>query len=130
MGPMIANQIKEIEAARAKIAALEKSVEAAMNKELAALPGKYGFASVNAFAKAVTAAVGRAGKGRAAAKPAEAGAEKRRTRAVITDATRADVKKLVEAGKSGGAIAKALKISLPSVQNIKKALGLVKPRKK
>ncbi len=101
-----------------------------MNKELAALPGKYGFASVNAFAKAVTAAVGRAGKGRAAAKPAEAGAEKRRTRAVITDATRADVKKLVEAGKSGGAIAKALKISLPSVQNIKKALGLVKPRKK
>jgi hypothetical protein len=49
---MIANQIREIEAARAKIAALEKSVEAAMNKELAALPGKYGFASVKAFATA------------------------------------------------------------------------------
>ena len=131
---MIANQIKEIEAARAKIAALEKSVEAAINKELAALPGKYGFASVKAFAKAVKAAAGSAGKGRAAAKPAAqpaaAGAKKRRTRAVITDATRAEVKKLVEAGKSGGAIAKALKISLPSVQNIKKALGLVKPRKK
>ena len=80
------------------------------------------------------AAAGSAGKGRAAAKPAAqpaaAGAKKRRTRAVITDATRAEVKKLVEAGKSGGAIAKALKISLPSVQNIKKALGLVKPRKK
>lgn len=134
IGPMIANQIKEIEAARAKIAALEKSVEAAINKELAALPGKYGFASVKAFAKAVKAAAGSAGKGRAAAKPAAqpaaAGAKKRRTRAVITDATRAEVKKLVEAGKSGGAIAKALKISLPSVQNIKKALGLVKPRKK
>ena len=131
---MIANQIKEIEAARAKIAALEKSVEAAMNKELAALPGKYGFVSFKAFAKAVKTAVGSAGKGRAGAKssaePAVAGAKKRRTRAVITDATRADVKKLVEAGKSGGAIAKALKISLPSVQNIKKALGLVKPRKK
>ena len=129
-GPMIANQIKEIEAARAKIAALEKSVEAAINKELAALPGKYGFASVKAFAKAVKAAAGSAGKGRAAAKPAAAGAKKRRTRAVITDATRSEVKKLVEAGKSGGAIAKVLKISLPSVQNIKKALGLVKPRKK
>ena len=127
---MIANQIKEIEAARAKIAALEKSVEAAMNKELAALPGKYGFASVKAFATAVMAAAAGAGKGRAGAKPAAAGAKKRRTRAVITDATRADVKKLVEAGKSGGAIAKALQISLPSVQNIKKALGLVKPRKK
>ena len=128
---MIANQIKEIEAARAKIAALEKSVEAAINKELASLPGKYGFASVKAFAKAVKAAAGkgRAG-GKSSAKPVAAGAKKRRTRAVITDATRADVKKLVEAGKSGGAIAKALKISLPSVQNIKKALGLVKPRKK
>lgn len=127
---MIANQIKEIEAARAKIAALEKSVEAAINKELASLPAKYGFASVQAFAQAVKAAAGGGGRGRASAKATGAGGKKRRTRAVITDATRADVKKMVEAGKSGGAIAKALKISLPSVQNIKKALGLVKPRKK
>ena len=31
-------------------------------------------------------------------------------------------------GKTGGEIAKSLGISLPSVQNIKKALGLVKKR--
>jgi DNA-binding CsgD family transcriptional regulator len=36
------------------------------------------------------------------------------------------VKKLVKAGKSGSQIAKAVGISLPSVQNVKKALGLVK----
>jgi len=48
---------------------------------------------------------------------------------VINDATRATVKKLVEAGKTGAQIAKEVRISLPSVQNIKKALGLVKARK-
>ncbi|MES2697761.1 MAG: helix-turn-helix domain-containing protein, partial [Verrucomicrobiota bacterium] len=56
--------------------------------------------------------------------------EGKRTRSVITDDTRAEVKKLVEAEKTGAEIAKALKISLPSVQNIKKALGLVRKQKK
>jgi DNA-binding NarL/FixJ family response regulator len=126
---MITNKLKEIEAAKAKIAALEKSIAADLSKELAALPGKYGFATVKAFNKAVKAAVGGKGKVSGAAKAPAAGGKKRRTRAVITDETRATLKKMVEAGKSGGAIAKALKISLPSVQNIKKALGLVKPRK-
>ena len=55
---------------------------------------------------------------------------KSRKRAKITDAIRARVKKLLEAGKTGSQIAKALKISLPSVQNIKKALGLVRTSKK
>jgi len=124
---MIINRIKELEATKAKIAGLEKSIATQLNKELAALPGKYGFDSVDAFVKALKAAGGKRG-GRAATKATKAGGKKRRRRAVITDATRADVKKLVEAGKTGGAIAKALKISLPSVQNIKKALGLVKKR--
>jgi hypothetical protein len=35
---------------------------------------------------------------------------------------------MVDAGRTGAEIAKALSISLPSVQNIKKALGLVKER--
>jgi DNA invertase Pin-like site-specific DNA recombinase len=43
---------------------------------------------------------------------------KPRKRAKITDETRAEVKKLAEAGKTGNEIAKALEISLPSVQNI------------
>ncbi len=128
---MIANKLKKIEAARAQIAALEESVAAELNQELAALPAKYGFDNVNAFIKALKAAGtgSRKRRGKGKAKAAKAGG-KRRTRAVITDATRAELKKLVEAGKSGGAIAKELGISLPSVQNIKKALGLVKPRKK
>jgi hypothetical protein len=125
---MIENKLREIEVARAKIAALEKSVAAEIAKELASLPAKYGFSSVKAFTKAVKAATGGSGKVRPAAKKSRA--VKRRVRAVITDETRAQVKKMVEAGKSGSAVAKSLGISLPSVQNIKKALGLVKSRKK
>lgn len=129
---MLPNKLKELEAARAKLASLEKSIQSELNKELAALPAKYGFASAAEFAAAVTAAAGgRPGRkgAKAKSKAAAGGAKKkRRKRAKITDATRAEVKKLVEAGKSGGEIAKVVGISLPSVQNIKKALGLVKKR--
>jgi hypothetical protein len=127
---MVSDKIKELEATRAKLATLEQSIATALNKELASLPSKYGFDSVDAFVAAVKAAGGggRGRRGRRAAKPAGAAPKKRRARAVITDETRANVKKMVEAGKTGGEIAKALKISLPSVQNIKKALGLVKKR--
>ena len=61
-------------------------------------------------------------------KAAKSEGGKRRKRAKITDEIRAELKNLAEAGKSGSEIAAALGISLPSVQNIKKALGLVKSR--
>ena len=126
---MVTAKIKELEATKAKVASLEKSIATQLNKELSALPAKFGFDSVDAFLKAVKAAGGAKRKGRGAAKKAGP-AKKRRKRAVITDATRAEVKKLVEAGKTGSAVAKAVGISLPSVQNIKKALGLVGKKKK
>lgn len=122
---MITNKIKELAATRAKMLNLEKTIATQLNRELAALPSKYGFESVAEFVKAVKAASG--GRARGAGKKAKA-AKKRRSRAVITDATRAQVKKLVEAGKTGGEIAKEVGISLPSVHNIKKALGLVQKR--
>ena len=130
---MVTDKIKELEAARAKLATLEQSIADELNKELAALPAKFGYASVGEFVRAVNAATG-GGRGRRRGRPpgkgksAKKGGRKRRTRAVITDETRAQVKKLVDAGKTGAEIADTLKISLPSVQNIKKALGLVKER--
>ncbi len=120
-------KLKELNAARAKVASLEQAVKAELGRELAALPAQYGFASVADFVAAVAAASG-APSGQ---KPAKAGAapvavkKKRRKRAVITNVTRDEVKKLVAAGKTGAEIAKAVGISLPSVQNVKKALGLV-----
>lgn len=115
---------KKLAAAKAKVAKLENLVKSKLQNELAALPAKFGFESVQDFLKAVETAGGK----RAGAKAKVA--RKSRKRAKITDATRAEVKKLVEAGKSSSQIAKAVGISLPSVANIKKALGLVKPRKK
>ncbi len=121
---MVSEQIKQLEATRAKLVSLEQSIAAELGKELAALPTKYGFDSAAAFIKAFKAA---SGGTRKVGRPGGPG-KKRRKRAVITDETRASVKKMVEAGKTGNEIAKALDISLPSVQNIKKALGLVQKR--
>ncbi len=125
---MVTDKIKELETTRAKLAALEKSVAAELRSELVALPARYGFDNLAAFIAAVQTASGKRrgrkpGSGKSAAK--KPAARKRRKRAVITDETRANVKKLAESGKTGGEIAKAVGISLPSVQNIKKALGLV-----
>ena len=127
---MVADKIKELAQARAKLAALEQAMASELNGELAGLPAKYGFADTAGFIAAVHAASGKR-RGRppksqtpAAPKPGR----KRRTRAVITDAVRAEVKKMVKDGKTGTEIVKALGISLPSVQNIKKALGLVRAR--
>lgn len=125
--PMITKKIQELVATKAKVAGLEKAIATQLNQELAALPGQFGFDDVKAFIKAVQAAAGGKRTAGKKAKPAT-GAKKRRPRAVITDATRAQVKKLVEAGKTGAAIAKEVKISLPSVHNIKKALGLVQKK--
>lgn len=123
---MVTKQIKQLEAAKANLARLQTAVSRHLQKELAGLPAAYGFDSLKSFFHAVTAAAGGKSVGSGGAK---AGAKKRRKRAVITDATRAAVKKLAEAGKSGAEIAKEVGISLPSVQNVKKALGLVKARK-
>jgi hypothetical protein len=128
---MVTKQIRELEVTKAKIVALEKSIAKRLHRELATLHDKYGFGSLGEFINALRGTAGRGSvpKGRrgrpAKATPSRA---KRRKRSVITDDTRASVKKLVESGKTGSQIAKTLGISLPSVQNIKKALGLVKAR--
>jgi DNA-binding NarL/FixJ family response regulator len=132
---MITEKLAQLAELKAKVAELEKQAEAAINAELAALPGHYGFPDAKSFLAAVSAASGsrsgRRGRPRGVAKKSTGkGNGRKRKRAMITDATRAEVKKLVDAGKIGNEIAKALGISLPSVQNIKKALGLVKSPKK
>jgi hypothetical protein len=125
---MVTKQIKELEVTKAKIVALEKSIAKRLQKELSSLHDKYGFSSLQEFVKALKGAASGSSKKSGRGKAAKVPGAKRRKRAVITDETRATVKKLVEAGKTGSQIAKTLGISLPSVQNIKKAQGLVKAR--
>ena len=120
---MVTNKIKLLESTRAKVAKLEQSIAAELSRELASLPRKYGFPTPQAFIKAV-----RASAGRALVSAGNRVGGKRRKRAVITSDTKAKVKDLVRAGRTGSQIATAVGISLPSVQNIKKELGLVQKR--
>jgi DNA replication initiation complex subunit (GINS family) len=133
---MVTEKIKQLQALQAKAKELQDTIESERTQELSSLPERYGYESLAAFIKALKAAAGskrgrgrgrKAGKARAAKSAAKSGSKKR-TRAKITAETKAQVKSSVEAGKTGAQIAKELGISLPSVQNIKKELGLVKAR--
>lgn len=126
---MVTDKLKELEAAKARLEELQRAVAQQLRKELSALPAKYGFDSVRDFTRAVLAAAGGRARGSGKRGRPPGSGKRGRRRAVITDAMRSEVKKLTEAGRTGAEIAKAVGVSLPSVQNIKKALGLVKARK-
>ena len=121
---MVASTLKELAAAQAKLAKLQQAVAAELPRELAALPARYGFDDTAAFIAAIKAASG----DRGTAKTKRSGERKTRKRAKITDATRAKVKKLVEADQTDAVIARNLAISLASVQNVKRALGLTRSK--
>jgi hypothetical protein len=139
---MVTNKIKELQALQVKAATLQAAIDAERNAELASLPSKYGFDTTAAFIQAVRNADGAKanskgrGKGKATKKKVAAKSTiakgsvvvAKRKRAKITPAIKAKVKSAVNAGTSGAMIAKSLGISLPSVHNIKKELGLVKAR--
>lgn len=118
----------------AKINALTLERTALYNAELAALPATWGYTSTAEFIAAVEAACGKSGKRgrpRAATREIITGSEMRKPRAkraILTDQIRSEVKRLTLAGQTGEQTAKAVGISIPSVNNIKKALGLVKAR--
>ena len=125
------DQIAELEKAKSKLAQAEAKLAADRTAALAKLPSDYGFDSLNDFIKALTAAAGKAPKGKKAGKaPTAAKAPKaaKRGRTKITPELKAQVIEAVKADKSGAEIAQAFGISLPSVQNIKKEAGLVKSR--
>ncbi len=127
---MVTEKIQELAALQAKAAKLQAAIESQRTSELASLPGDYGYSSLNEFIKALKAAAGSRGARKARGKAKAAAPKKggRRKRAKITAELKAQVKSAVEAGKTGAAIAKEFGISVPSVQNIKKELGLVKKR--
>lgn len=121
---MVTDKLKKLEQYQREMAKLEKEL-AGFNRKLLTLPAKFGFKSMDAFISALQGAA-KSGGTKAPVKVASSG---RKPRAVITPETKQKVKALVNADKTGAEIAKALNISLPSVQNIKKELGLVKARK-
>lgn len=122
---MKSTDLKKIEKYKKEIARLLAVVNK-QNRKLLALPAKHGYRSMDEFIAALKAA-GAAGAG--AAPKAKAGGGKTRKRAKITPEIKAQVKAMAGQGKTGAEIAKATGISVPSVANIKRELGLVKKRK-
>jgi hypothetical protein len=124
---MVTDKIQKLLQYQRQMAKLQKEL-AGFNNKLLSLPGKHGFKSMDAFIEALrSAARGTAGfvstkRGRPTISSG------RKPRAVITQEMKQKLKSMVNDGKTGSQIAKSLNISLPSVQNIKKELGLVKKR--
>ena len=124
---MVTRNIKLLNDTKAKVAKLERVIATELSRELASLPRKYGFVDVQDF---ITAVRNGAGKAIVSAGKKVAGQRRRKPRVVITADIKARVKSLVAAGRTGSEIADIVDISLPSVQNIKKELGLVRRRSK
>ena len=123
---MVTDKIKQLQELKIRAAKLEASVIAEREEALDTLPESYGYASLKDLIKALKAASG--GKRKKPRKVKKAKRVAKRKRAKITPEMKEQLKAAVAAGKTGSAIAKELGISLPSVQNIKKELGLVKAR--
>lgn len=119
---MVTNKLKTLAKYQKMVASLEKQL-AGSQRKLRSLPAKFGFKSLNEFIAALRAADGGAASGGVAKS-----GKSRAKRTKITPEMKQKVKALAQAGKTGAEIAKQIGISLPSVHNIKKELGLVKKR--
>ena len=123
---------KAVETAKRTLERLTLQLQNA-RKGLGVLHRKYGFSTNEEFIKELRGLANspksKSKKGAAAKVTTQATSSgKKRKRTRITPEIKAAVKAAVKAGKTGAEIAKELKISVPSVHNIKKELGLVRSR--
>lgn len=118
---MVTKKLQSLAKYQRIVASLEKQL-AETQRKLRGLPAKHGCRTMNEFIAALRAANdGKAGFITKAGRP-------RAPRTKITPEMKQKLKTLTQAGKTGAEIAKQIGISLPSVHNIKKELGLVKKR--
>lgn len=126
---MLSKRIKELASQKAKLAELESAVLAEREETLQRLHLDMGYGSTAELVKALRGAARRAPKrGRRKAVAAKGG-KKKRTRAKITPELRAEIETAVRGGGTGASIAKQFGVSLPTVQNIKRAAGLTRKSK-
>jgi hypothetical protein len=100
--PMLTDKIKELAKLQSTIAKLAASVAEQRRSELATLPAQYGYDSLPAFIAALKEAAGTAPKSKRGrpAKAATPAKPKKQKRAHITPEIKAQVKALIEAGRS------------------------------
>ena len=111
----------DVQKQRRKYLALEKEWRKTEGK-LLDLPKRLGFDSIDSLIQALRRVSSTTSLSKRNTKPA------RRKRTMITAQIREEVKKLLLGGNSSARVASVVNISVPSVSNIKKQLGLVKPK--
>lgn len=110
------NKRQEIEKYKQKIADLERQVEDERRQKLINLHEEVGYSSRKELISALQGLHrGKSGTGK---------------RTVITPDMRKQIVDALKSNKTGAAVAREFGISLPTVQNIKKASGLVRKSKK
>lgn len=122
---MLTTKLQELSQYKAKIAELEKAVLSERQAQLQRLHTELGFETREELIKALRSA-GTAPVKRAAKKAAPAEKKARRKRTTITPELRANIEAAVRSGATSAAIAKQFDVSVPTVQNIKRAAGLTR----
>jgi transposase len=125
---MLSKRLNELAQQKAKLIELEKTILAERESAIQRLHLDMGYATRADLIKALREADKRRpkrGPKAAAAKPAAAAGKKRR-RAKVTAELRAGIEAAIRQGGTGSAIAKKFGVSLPTVQNIKRAAGLTR----
>ena len=117
-------ELKKLLAVRQKLSAIEAKLGKKMQREMASLPEKYGYRSMESFIAALKELSGGGGKGSGKGR-----GKGKRKRGKVTEEIIQKVKALFEAEKTGAEVAAAVGLSLPTIQIIKKKLKLVKERK-
>jgi hypothetical protein len=132
----LGSTLTALQQAEAQVEALRKKVGKERSGRLKTLHLSFGFESRDELIDALSALGGSRRPGRppaaaaSAAKSSAPAARKKRKRARITAEMKAEIIKAIKEGGSGLTVAKRFSISSQSVQNIKKAAGLVQARKK
>jgi hypothetical protein len=129
---MLNKKLKEISLYKAKIAALEKSILAERQSKLKKLQSDLGYGSTADLIEAlrsINGAAPSASRGKASAAPAGGPGRKRRKRAKVTDEMRQGMVTALRGGGKAADVAKQFGVSIPTVQNVKRAAGLTRGSK-
>lgn len=129
----LGSTLTALQKAEAQVEFLRKKAANERGKHLEGLHLSFGFASPRELIDALEALGGkrrRAGSARTTegGEPARVGATGRRAR--LTPEAKTGILEAIKTGESGVSVAKRFAISVQTVQNIKKAAGLVQARKK
>jgi uncharacterized protein YcbK (DUF882 family) len=126
--PMLTSQLKELARYKAKVADLESAISNRRKKQLERLHVELGFASRDELIAALRS-VGRNGSAKRGRR-AGGKSKTRHKRTTITPELRSKIEAAVRAGGKGLEVAEKFDVSLPTVQNIKRAAGLTRKTKR